>query len=422
MNKIYNKQFDETYYEETLDNGLKVIIFHKPDFVSTCAAFGTPYGALKINQTHNGKEYHFNPGIAHFLEHKLFECEEKDIMNDFTALGASVNAFTSFKETVYYFTMAGDSIEKPLNLLLDFVQDLSITDKSVEKEKGIINQELAMYLQRPNSRLLDESYKSLYVNHPLIHGVGGDASTVNKITKNELEQCYKLNYHPSNMYVVVTTYIDPNRIIKIIKDNQSKKSFVKDNVPVTCNKEEPKEVNRDKYSFSMPVNNEKRLIGYKLNYHFKDKKEAYLYEIAVRIYLEAHFSSINPDYQKWLDEGLINSFFGYEVEFDLDYAYILFYGECKDIDVLKSIVDSTLNSNLINEQIVEQIKRRYIGESYVDFDSIENMTLNYTRDILEGNDTFETINILSKIDLNTILDIFRSISFEYSTVINIEKE
>lgn len=422
MKKIYNSQFDETYFEETLDNGLKVTIFYKPEFVSSCAAFGTPYGALNINQKVKDKEYHFNPGIAHFLEHKLFECEERDIMNDFTALGANVNAFTSFKETVYYFSMAGEDIEEPLNLLLDFVQDLSITNESVEKEKGIIIQELSMYKQRPQSRLLDEAYKSLFVNHPLIHGVGGDEKTVSNITKDELEECYHLNYHPSNMSLVITTFIDPLKIIKIIKDNQSKKAFKKEDVPYTSNEIEPKDVNRDKYSFKMPVNKEKQLIGYKLNLEFKDKREAYLYELAIRIYLEAHFSTINPDYQRWLDKGLINSFFGYEVECDIDYSYILFYGECENIDVLKNIINSTLKSNLINEKIVEQIKRRYLGESFIDFDNVDSLTLNYTRDLLEGNNTFEIINILSTIDLNTINKIINEISFEFSTEINILKD
>ena len=115
--KIYNEAFDEHYIYEELDNGLKVYIFHRPSFQTTSCAFGTPYGALSIYQKVNGKKLNFNPGIAHFLEHKLFESDQGDILNIFTSFGASANAFTSYHETVYHFQMAGDKIEEPLNLL-----------------------------------------------------------------------------------------------------------------------------------------------------------------------------------------------------------------------------------------------------------------------------------------------------------------
>ena len=158
MKKHYNELLDETYYEEELANGLKIIIFHKKDFHMTSCAFGTPYGAFDIKERSQGKEYNFHPGIAHFLEHKLFESDHGDVMNDFFSMGASVNAFTSYRETVYYFNMTGDNIDIPLNLLLDFVQNLNITHESVEKEKGIINQELFIsviaYIIRISKKLL----------------------------------------------------------------------------------------------------------------------------------------------------------------------------------------------------------------------------------------------------------------------------
>ncbi len=113
MIRNYQEYYDETFYTETLDNGLQVVIFHKPEFKTSVCAFGTPYGALDINQKYRDKAYRFNPGIAHFLEHKLFESQGDDIMNAFSALGANVNAFTSYRETVYYFSKTGEDIEKP---------------------------------------------------------------------------------------------------------------------------------------------------------------------------------------------------------------------------------------------------------------------------------------------------------------------
>ena len=137
MKKIHNDFFDEDFYIEKLDNGLEVVIFNKKDFLTTACAFATSYGALNTDEVLDGKEYHFHPGVAHFLEHKLFESEDKNIFEEFSNMGCNVNAFTSYHETVYYFSTTNKEIEEPLNLLLDFVQKLDITDENVEKEREL---------------------------------------------------------------------------------------------------------------------------------------------------------------------------------------------------------------------------------------------------------------------------------------------
>lgn len=411
MKKIYNQFFDETYYTDTLDNGLKVIIFHKPDFLMTTCAFGTPFGALNTDQIVDGKEYHFNPGIAHFLEHKIFESEEKDIFATFSKMGCNVNAFTSYRETVYYFTTTNKDVKEPLNLLLDFVQNLDITDKTVEKEKGIICQELAMYMQNADSRILQEGYKSMYKNYPLKYDIGGDDKTVNKITKKELDLCYKLNYHPSNMILVISTPLDPSGIIEIVKTNQANKTFNSYHNPINIPFNEPSEVTRKEYSFDMDVNKPKHLYAIKLKPDFKDAKDVALKEYCMNIYLKAYFSPINPEYQRWLDEGIINDFFGYEVDFDLEYAYILFYCE-SEVDNLKKLIDDALKKDLFNEEVLTQVKRRYIGGAFDAFNDIEGITIGYIRDLLNGQDYFEVIHILMDITKDDVIKTFRS--FDYS--------
>ena len=161
MKKTVEPRFDETFYSETLENGLKLIIWHKPLFTSTSCIFATPYGALDhCQKLEDGTIIEDPSGIAHFLEHKMFESEHGDVMNDFSEMGANVNAYTSYTETCYTFSTSQQDISKPLNLLLDFVQELNISDESVEKEKGIIIQELAMYQQMPDSRLFFETFKA----------------------------------------------------------------------------------------------------------------------------------------------------------------------------------------------------------------------------------------------------------------------
>lgn len=419
MNKVYNELFDETYYVDKLPNGLEVIIIHKPDFLSTTACFGTPYGSLKINQKYNGEAKRFNPGIAHFLEHKLFEAEGKDIMNRFSELGANVNAFTSYNETVYYFSKTADNIDDCLNLLLDFVQDLDISEESVEKEKGIICEELSMYLQNPDTQLVNETFKSLYLNYPLNKDIGGDFASVNSITKAELDECYRLNYHPSNMYLVIVTPIDPMHLIEVIKNNQAAKKFVYQERPLVDNKPEPKEVVRKEYEFNMDVTKGKTCYAIKVEPTFKDKIDAHKKEIATTFYLNCYFSPINPNYQKWMDEGIINDFFGFEVNFTDEAASILFYMDSDNKDDLKKLIDNELKKDLVKEELIEQLKRRMLGTSFKIFNDIEGFATGYIRDILNGVDFFKEFNIISSLTSDEIKAIFKSFDLSNYSIVHI---
>ena len=422
MKKHYNSYFDETYYTETISNGLKVIIFHKPEFNTTTCAFGTPYGAFDIKQKLNNKTYSFNPGIAHFLEHKLFESKGDDITAKFSSYGASVNAFTSYRETVYFFTKSGNDIDECLNLLLDFVQSLEINEESVEKEKGIIIQEVSTVEQNPDQKLLHETYRCLYKEFPIKHDIGGDKETINAITKKELETCYRLNYHPNNMLLVVTSPVDPKKIIKLIKDNQKNKKFeLKDKVS-TIYKKESKDVICSRHTFKMPINTDKHLLAIKINPNFKDNNDAFKKEWCLRILLEAHFSYINPDYQKWLDKNIINDYFGYEIDYDVDCAYILFYIENNSENVLKDIIFNSLNKKILTEDILKQIKRRFIGEMFEIFNDIESFTIDFIRDTLNGLDFFKALDDLRNITLNDVENYYKTIDFTHQTYISMRKK
>jgi len=421
MKKHYNSFFDETYYTEILKNGLKVVIFHKPEFINTTCAFGTPYGALMINQKQGSKKYNFNPGVAHFLEHKLFESKGDDMMAAFSSMGASVNAFTSYKETIYYFSKSGKDIEKPLNLLLDFVQDLDISEESVEKEKSIILQEVTMYEQMPDSKLVHEAYKSMYYNYPIKYDIGGDKKSIYAITKDELEKCYRLNYHPNNMLLAITTFIDPNKIIKIVRNNQNKKHFNNVKKVENINEKEPLDVVKKRHKFKADINTSKHVLAYKLTPNFKDANDAFKKEWCLRILFETHFSPINPKYQEWLDNNLINDFFGYDIDFDMNHAYVMFYIENNDEKVLKDIINNSLKEKILNKEILEQIKHRYIGTSFSIFDDIENFDLGYIRDSLNGLDFFKALDCLNKITLKDIENTYKEFSFQHFSYISMLK-
>ncbi|MCI6696362.1 MAG: pitrilysin family protein [Erysipelotrichaceae bacterium] len=411
MKKIHNDFFDEDFYIEKLDNGLEVVIFNKKDFLTTACAFATSYGALNTDEVLDGKEYHFHPGVAHFLEHKLFESEDKNIFEEFSNMGCNVNAFTSYHETVYYFTTTNKEIKEPLNLLLDFVQKLDITDENVEKEKGIICQELAMYMQNPDSRLLQETYRSLYHNYPLKYDIGGDETSVNAISKDELDLCYKVNYHPNNMVLLIVSPLDVNYLMDVVKENQSKKHFDKQKDVKTLMIDEDDSVVRKEFSFEMDINKPKHVYALKLKPNFKDSDDIVYKQWCLDLYLKAYFSSINKDYQEWLNKGLINDYFGYEVDFDKDYAYILFYNESED-DNIKELVDNELKKDLITEEILTSIKRRYIGNSFDTLNDVESFDTGYVRDYVNGIDYFKSIEILTHISLDDLKAVFKG--FDYS--------
>ena len=425
MRKIVQSKFDEIYYEQTLSNLLQVVIWSKKDFSTTSCVFATPYGSNDYKQVINdGELIENNAGIAHFLEHKMFEQDDSDVMSDFSRLGANVNAFTSYNETAYTFTTAKKDISEPLNLLLDFVQKLSITQESVEKEKGIIIQELAMYKQMADSRLFFETLKNLFHNHPLKIDIGGDSESVSKISKEELEQCYKINYHPSKMTLIITTPCDPIEVMKIIETNQNKKTF---DEPILNErfKEEESETTVVKYaSIDMDVAINKVTYSYKLKPLNCDSLQRCKSEWAIRFILELYFSSMNPNYQNWLDEEVINDYFFTEIDLGKDYGYIIFGNECEKAEKFKEFVinemANLLKFELLNLESLNQLKKRYQGQALRTFNNTEDISTSYIRYKYNGLSIFETIEAIESLNIAFVKDMINSLDLSNDLLFEIK--
>ena len=414
-------EFGEEYCFEELENGLKVYVFSKPDFNTTYAAFGTPFGALDIKEIYGSKVYEFNAGVAHFLEHKLFENESVGVIEDFSKLGALVNAFTSYTETVYYFSLGNrKEVLKALNMLLDFVEDLKIDEDKVEKEKPIIIEELAMYAQMPETRLLNGAFRAMYHNFPLKYDIGGDAASVSKITLDELFKAYELNYHPANMTLVVFTPLDSITIFDTIRQNQAKKSFSKADKIQKYDYEEPKSV-KDRYVLEkMDIKTNKGLYGLKMDFSKYDLKTLIKYETGMRFILQLLFSQLNPNYQKWLDERIINYYFGYDVNLDEDFSYMLFYGEGIRAQELKALIDQEFKEAKLDRTKFERLKRRFIGSCFQEMGDVENFVLSFIKGVLNDVDYFEEIKIVMDFSYEDLLDTFKLIDFENYTLFDLE--
>ena len=218
----------------------------------------------------------------------MFEMGDIDVMELFSRMGASVNAFTSYTETAYYFSTTSD-VKEPLNLLLDFVQELDISEESVEKEKGIIIQELHMYKEMSDSRLLMETFSSLYQQHPLRYDIGGDDESVNSITLQQLQDCYAMNYHPASMILVGVSKEDPKKLLALIKENQKKKTFASISSVRRLAYTEPEQPARDSFSFTMDVSVPKLSYACKLQ-GMEDVYARTKAEWCIKIMLDAVFS------------------------------------------------------------------------------------------------------------------------------------
>lgn len=226
MEKITFEQLQEELFHEKLPNGLNVYILPKKGFNKTYATFTTKYGSVDNCFVPLEKDEYVKvpDGIAHFLEHKLFEKEDGDVFQQFSRQGASANAFTSFTRTAYLFSSTTD-VEKNLETLIDFVQDPYFSDKTVEKEKGIIGQEITMYDDNPDWRLYFGLIQNLYQNHPVKIDIAGTIESISHITKEWLYECYKTFYHPSNMLLFIVGPINPEAIMNQVRENQSKKEY-----------------------------------------------------------------------------------------------------------------------------------------------------------------------------------------------------
>lgn len=396
MKHIYHERFREGYDQEILDNGLEVILWHKEGYEKSLFMLVTPFGARDlIQQDEQGKRVHHPQGIAHFLEHKMFSMHGEDIMNRFSAIGANVNAFTSYQETAYYAATCGDPRE-PLNLLLDFVQTLDIDEASVAKEKGIILSELHMYQEMSDQQLLRETYRSLYQKHPLRYDIGGDDASVAATTLAQLYRCYEWNYHPSRMILICISGRNNDELRQIIQQNQAQKQFAPPHKRTTVYEAEPESVARPYYEFTMDVSNPRLCVAYKLK-GIIDPKERLCCEWGIRFLLDAYFSALNPQYQSWIDTGVINDYCGCDVDMGADVGSLLFYGETRQQEAFISLCAQCMKRIMqgeISQPLLIQLRKRYYAQSIRAMNNFDDMAIALARSRFMGTDYFRMLDDL----------------------------
>ena len=221
MERIVYPRLAEELYRVVLPNGLTVLIAPKPGFTRKLAYFAADFGAIHNVFCLDGQDMVAPEGVAHYLEHKLFDIPGgRDITAEFAALGAVPNAFTSHDLTVYYFSCT-EQFNAGLELLLEFVSTPYFTDESVQKEQGIIGQEISMDADTPESRVFQNLMKCMYRHHPVQVDVLGTVESIARITPQVLYDCHRAFYQPGNMLLCVVGDVDPEEVVRIAEEQLS---------------------------------------------------------------------------------------------------------------------------------------------------------------------------------------------------------
>ncbi len=407
MEKIRFDQLQEELFFEKLENGLNVYILPKAGFNKTYATFTTKYGSID-NQFVPQEKSDFvkvPDGIAHFLEHKLFEKEDGDVFQQFSRQGASANAFTSFTRTAYLFSSTSD-VEKNLETLMDFVQEPYFSEKTVEKEKGIIGQEITMYDDNPDWRLYFGTIENMYNTHPVKIDIAGTIDSIAKINKDMLYECYNTFYHPSNMLLFVTGPVNPEQMMKQIKDNQSKKDYKK--LPEIKRKfeEENLPVAEAKKVLQMNVQTSKCLVGIKAKDTELQGEEMLKHELTVNVMLELLFSKSSKNYSRLYGEGLIDETFSFDYTLEKGFGFAMVGGDTSDpeklADTIKEMFFEAKTGEVFAEEALNRARKKKIGTFLRAVNSPEYIANQFTRYAFNEMDLFAVVPTLEKITLEDL--------------------
>ncbi len=403
MNEIIMTSLDEKIYHEKLDSGLNVYVYKSKGFSKKGAYFFTKYGS-SINDfkpINEDKIVSFPKGIAHFLEHKLFESEDNEkVFDKFKKYGARVNAYTSHFVTNYYFS-TNDNFFECLSTLIDFVWNPYFTDENVEKEKGIINQEINMTNDDVERFMFEEMFSLALVNNPNKYRTIGDKKNVSKITKEDLYRCYNTFYHPSNMFLVVYGDVDVKKTFDLIKEKQNKKKFSL-NYDVKIKKtNEPCEVNTKYKNIKRNVTNPKVCICYKIIVPSVDGEEKFKKRLFMNLLMDMKFGNTTSFEKDLVKDKITKTGVLFSCSYFDNIVLLFFQADVINKDEFINRINKRLTENNFDKNIFELNKKACLSSTIRSFDNPSGIA-----NIIESN----IINY-GKI-INNVYDIYKNYEFD----------
>lgn len=418
MNKIReikNELLNDSYFEIDHKSGFKIFVYPKENYSSAYAVFGTKYGSIDTCfRVEGNEEFTTVPeGIAHFLEHKLFESEELDAFARYAKTGASANAYTSFDKTCYLFQCSGN-FEKSLEILLDFVSNPYFTEQTVQKEQGIIGQEIKMYQDEPGWESLFALLRAMYHNHPVRIDIAGTVESISHITAELLYECYETFYNPANMVLAVVGNVTVDQVLEIadrmLKPKDSKKIERKFQI-------EPETVVQDTIVRNLAVSMPIFAIGYKEKIDTPNRtlKET----LESNILLDIIGGKTSGLYEEMLTDGLINTTFDIEYFEGFGYSAHIFNGESTEPEKVRERINKEIEKMKkqgVDKATFDRIKKKHYGGFIMNFNDIDSLANALIGGYFNGDGLYDQLEVLESITLEDINNRLNAINIENSSM------
>ncbi len=407
INKIYSERFDEYCYQYTHSSGMKILMYPMKDFTEVKASIYVNFGSIDNAYCRKGKEPVSIPdGTAHYLEHKLFESEEQDAFARFAETGAQGNAATSFEYTTYYFT-CNKNFEKNLEILLDFVQHPYFTPENVEKERGIITQEILMYQDSPTNRLLVELFAGIFKEYNLNKDIAGTVESIADIDDKLLYDVYDTFYNPTNMSLCISGNIDIDKTTEICNRLLKKVEPIEFTVPEV---NEPYEVAKKQVELKMQVAKPLFALGFKRK--LCSGEELMLDNLYMSAVMSAAFGSMSEFFMEQRSIGLINDEFDAGIYRTRDCTIPIITAETDDPIQLKELIIKELErlkNDPPSEEIFGRLKKQRYGNEISAFNTVRGVASKLSAAALTNEGVFDFADRLAAMDYQTFCRYLREL-------------
>ena len=399
--KHFNETLQETLYTTEHESGLKIAIMPKEGYSKSYAVFGTHFGSVDNHFIAPGskEEVILPDGIAHFLEHKMFEQPDgTNVFESYARHGANANAYTSFHVTAYLFESTQD-IQENLSILLDFVQKPYFTDENVDKEQGIIGQEIGMYDDDPGWQLMMSFLGAMFSEHPVRVDIAGTVETIGKITKETLYTCYNTFYHLSNMCLFIIGDVKPEDLAECIENHLLPAEKPAGNITRFYGNE-PKEVKQNRVETCLDVSVPMFMLGFKDPDCGYEGKELLKKDIELSVICEILFGKTSPIYTELYEGGHILGGMDAETACEKEYGYVALSGESKNPDKVRKIVFAGLErakKEGFSAEDTERVCRAMTGRYIKQFNNLSGVAHHYMSQIFNGIGLFDFTEIIKDI-------------------------
>lgn len=412
MDQYTYQEFNRTIYRQRLANGLLVQLLPMPGFHKTYATFSTDFGSIdnQFIPYHEEDAVTVPDGVAHFLEHKMFEKADHDAFDLFGKLGADSNAYTSFTQTSYLFSTTSH-LRENLDVLLDFVQDPYFTDKTVAKEQGIIGQEIQMYDDDADWRLYLGLIGNLYPHDPMRIDIAGTVDSISKITPQILMQSYRTFYQPSNMNLFLVGNLDPTATMEWVIDNQNGKDFPAPEAPRRMTKlNDPTAHDVIPFrSLTMNIARPKVMVGLRGIKQFEDGRERLRYKLAVDLLLDVLFDDTSDNYLRLYNNEVLDDSFGYNFEMQRGFHFAYFSSNTDQMERFADEVVAILESA---DKQIDAARTRFAGIKNAELgrligllDSPEAIANRYADKLFDGANLMDEIRLLKEISIDDLYQV-----------------